>query len=143
MVMGSLNQETEVAVIGAGPGGYVAALRLADLGREVVLVEERDRKVREVAEKKALETIEELNARHLKVLKAIQAKALEALRSLPMNSAMDAVRALDLAMKQERLIRGEPTDRTSVDVEALIKREYKQWIGGGDGDEHQVQSAPQ
>jgi dihydrolipoamide dehydrogenase len=41
--MGSLREETEVAVIGAGPGGYVAALRLADLGKDVVLVEERER----------------------------------------------------------------------------------------------------
>jgi dihydrolipoamide dehydrogenase len=41
--MGSLRQETEVAVIGAGPGGYVAALRLADLGKEVLLIEERER----------------------------------------------------------------------------------------------------
>ncbi len=43
MVMGSLHQETEVAIIGAGPGGYVAALRAADLGKEVVLIEERER----------------------------------------------------------------------------------------------------
>jgi len=43
MVMGTLNQEVETVVIGSGPGGYVAALRLADLGREVVLVEERER----------------------------------------------------------------------------------------------------
>ncbi len=42
MVMGSLRQETELLVIGAGPGGYVAAIRAADLGREVVLVEERE-----------------------------------------------------------------------------------------------------
>jgi dihydrolipoamide dehydrogenase len=43
MVMGSLKQEAEVAVVGAGPGGYVAALRAADLGKEVVLIEERER----------------------------------------------------------------------------------------------------
>ena len=32
----------DLVIIGAGPGGYVAALRLADLGKEVLLIEERD-----------------------------------------------------------------------------------------------------
>jgi dihydrolipoamide dehydrogenase len=41
--MGSLREETQVVVIGSGPGGYVAALRLADLGKEVLLVEKRER----------------------------------------------------------------------------------------------------
>jgi dihydrolipoamide dehydrogenase len=39
--MGSLKQETDVLVIGAGPAGYVAAIRAASLGHEVTLVEER------------------------------------------------------------------------------------------------------
>jgi len=43
MVMGSLKQEAEVVVIGGGPGGYAAAIRAADLGKEVVLIEERDK----------------------------------------------------------------------------------------------------
>jgi dihydrolipoamide dehydrogenase len=43
MVMGNLREETEVAIIGGGPGGYVAAIRAADLGKEVVLIEERER----------------------------------------------------------------------------------------------------
>lgn len=43
MVMGSLRQTTEVAIIGGGPGGYVAAIRAADLGKDVTLIEERDR----------------------------------------------------------------------------------------------------
>lgn len=41
MVMGSISQETDVLVIGAGPGGYVAAIRATDLGKEVIVVEER------------------------------------------------------------------------------------------------------
>ncbi len=41
--MGSLKEEAKVAVIGGGPGGYVAAIRAADLGKEVVLIEQRDK----------------------------------------------------------------------------------------------------
>ncbi len=40
MVMGELKQETELVVIGAGPGGYAAAFRAADLGLDVTLVDE-------------------------------------------------------------------------------------------------------
>jgi dihydrolipoyl dehydrogenase len=43
MVTGGQREETEVAIIGGGPGGYVAAIRAADLGKEVVLIEERER----------------------------------------------------------------------------------------------------
>jgi dihydrolipoamide dehydrogenase len=39
MVMGELSEETEVLVIGAGPGGYAAAFRAADLGMEVALLD--------------------------------------------------------------------------------------------------------
>ncbi len=43
MVVGEMTQETDVLVIGGGPGGYVAAIRAADLGLNVTLVEEREK----------------------------------------------------------------------------------------------------
>jgi dihydrolipoamide dehydrogenase len=43
MVMGELAQETELLVIGAGPGGYAAAFRAADLGLDVTMVDLSDR----------------------------------------------------------------------------------------------------
>ncbi len=43
MVMGQLKQENDLVVIGAGPGGYVAALRAADLGLEVTLIEREEK----------------------------------------------------------------------------------------------------
>jgi dihydrolipoamide dehydrogenase len=39
MVMGELAQDTELLVIGSGPGGYAAAFRAADLGMDVALVD--------------------------------------------------------------------------------------------------------
>ena len=38
MVMGEETLETEVAIIGGGPGGYAAAFRAADLGLDVTLI---------------------------------------------------------------------------------------------------------
>lgn len=38
MVMGEESLQTQVAVIGGGPGGYAAAFRAADLGMEVTLI---------------------------------------------------------------------------------------------------------
>ena len=34
--------ETQVVVLGSGPGGYTAAFRASDLGKQVVLVERYD-----------------------------------------------------------------------------------------------------
>lgn len=39
MVVGSLTVECDVVVIGSGPGGYVAAIRAAQLGLDVILIE--------------------------------------------------------------------------------------------------------
>jgi len=39
MVMGELTLETEVLVVGSGPGGYAAAFRAADLGLDVTMVD--------------------------------------------------------------------------------------------------------
>ncbi|MED0756595.1 dihydrolipoyl dehydrogenase [Aneurinibacillus thermoaerophilus] len=39
MVVGEVAVETDVVVIGGGPGGYTAAIRLGQLGKSVVLIE--------------------------------------------------------------------------------------------------------
>ena len=43
MVMGELEEKTEVLVIGGGPGGYAAAFRAADLGLDVTMVDTGER----------------------------------------------------------------------------------------------------
>ncbi|MCI3923875.1 dihydrolipoyl dehydrogenase [Paenibacillus sp. TRM 82003] len=42
MVVGTFSTEVDVIVIGAGPGGYVAAIRAAQLGKKVVIVDKRE-----------------------------------------------------------------------------------------------------
>ena len=81
-----------------------------------------------------MDAFDEMNQRHLKVLKVIQGKALEALRTLPLERATDAVKALELVMKQERIARGDP-DEGNETVEQLIKREYERWLVASDGTE--------
>ena len=39
MVVGDFAEELETVVIGSGPGGYVAAIRAAQLGRKVTIIE--------------------------------------------------------------------------------------------------------
>jgi hypothetical protein len=41
---------------------------------------------------------------------------------------MDAVRALQIAIDKERLIRGEPTERSAIDIERKIRSEHERWI---------------
>ena len=40
MVVGELAESADLLVLGGGPGGYVAAIRAAQLGRRVTLVDE-------------------------------------------------------------------------------------------------------
>lgn len=42
MVVGELTEEVDVLVIGGGPGGYVAAIRAAQLGKSVTLVDKAE-----------------------------------------------------------------------------------------------------
>ena len=77
---------------------------------------------------KAVESLEQVNDRHLRIARSLQAKALEALRSMSLEDARDVIRALDLGVKQERLILGEPSERSAISIEETIEREYERWM---------------
>ncbi len=91
-------------------------------------IQEIERKARRASDQKAVESLDQMNDRHLKSLRVVQGKALEALRSMALNSGMEAVRALDLAIRQEQVVRGEPGDRTATTVEEKIRSEYENWL---------------
>jgi len=73
---------------------------------------EEETRARVAAEKKAADSIETVNEQHLKVLRYIQGKSIEALKTMPIQNAMDAVKAYSLSLDKERLIRGGTGDQT-------------------------------
>ncbi len=85
-------------------------------------VAEADSRVRERASEDYVESVQAMNERHLKVLRFIQGRSIETLKSMPIDSAMDAVRAYTASIAQERQIRGDPAQRT-LTIAAIIKRE--------------------
>jgi hypothetical protein len=97
-------------------------------------VAEIEAQAQEKATARAVETLEEVKTRHLKTFKAVQLKALESLKALRFETAMDVVKAMDIAARQERLALGEPSERTALSIEDTIKREYERWmVSAGDG----------
>lgn len=96
-------------------------------------IAELERKAHDAAEKRAFETLKQMAIRHIRICKTIQKKALENLQAVPLMTAMEAVRALNISLKQERLARGEPTERTA-NVEEVIKKEYTRWLTGPEED---------
>jgi hypothetical protein len=90
-------------------------------------LDEIELQARERNDKKAVETLQELNEHQLKLWKLVETRAVQALQNHPLDSGMDGAKALDLATKNIRLIRGEPTDRTE-SIEQIIRRESERFL---------------
>lgn len=82
-------------------------------------------KARMAADEKATETLVAMRTKHLRMIEVVQAKALEALRTMPLQTAYQAVRALATAIEHERVARGEPGEHTQLDVATIIKQQYE------------------
>jgi hypothetical protein len=96
-----------------------------------------EQEAREKMDKRLAESLEERRERHLTVIRAMLSRSVAALQKYPLNSAMDAVKTAEKAIKLERLVVGETSDRTAV-VEEIVKREYEQWMEHDAGEEEAV-----
>lgn len=102
-------------------------LRHASAQKWQAQLAEIEKKAQAKTQERLVSTLDEMNDRHLKVLRAVLGKALEALRATPLRSASDAVRAIDICVRHERVILGEPSDRNAVDIESISRAEYARW----------------
>ena len=83
---------------------------------------------RAISDKHLTESIAEMHERHAKALKAIYARAAEALRNMPLDNCMDAVKAVDMVIRAERLMAGEATKRTEQSIPELMKAEMRMFL---------------
>ncbi len=89
-----------------------AVARLAKRDRWAERLAEHERTQREAADQRASESLAAMTARQLRILRSIEGKALAALRESGIASALDAVKAIELSFRQERLLAGhEQTER--------------------------------
>lgn len=91
-------------------------------------IADRERKAQERMDIRAVDELVAMRERHLKIATLLQRKGLERLQSTPVESSQQAIRSIAIGLAEERMARGEPTERTAVDFEAIIKREYERWL---------------
>lgn len=85
-------------------------------------IEEIEAKARARSDQQLLESLEEMNLRHIKTARMLQARGIEALQTMKIKSIPDALKAVQVGIEKERLIRGEPSER--IDIEELIRQEF-------------------
>lgn len=125
-------------------------LRHAEKHRWQERLREAEKASREVANKKAVDTLQAVKDRQLQEARILEHRALEALKSLPPEKAAKAATMLQIAWRHELLLLGEPTERTELSVEEITRREIQTLLtfseeaddfGEGDDDELELEEA--
>jgi len=91
-----------------------------------------EQEARERSDEKLTESMEEMRTRHLRTLRAVHGRAVAALRSYPLTSASEAVRAIDVAVRLERLVAGDPAERTELTVRETTRGEIERLLARDD-----------
>lgn len=105
-----------------------AVTKVAARERWQARIEKVEAEARAKADLKKVDTLAVEKERHLQALRLVLGKGIEGLRSMAITHPMDAVRAIGMAVREIRVELGEPSDRTAVSVEDVIKREYERWM---------------
>jgi hypothetical protein len=79
--------------------------------------------VRARVEEKLRDDLEESQLRYRKLLRAVESRAAQVIAEQPLRNCLEGVRALDLAIKMQMLLAGQPSQRTELVVAATTKAE--------------------
>ena len=97
-------------------------------------LQEIESEARDRADQKMTETLAEMRMRHQKLLRAMSTRAANALRAFPLTTGMEAMKAAEMVIKLERLVYGEPSERSTLTVEQVTRREVESLLAV-EGDE--------
>lgn len=111
--------------LGASPRGIRKCAAKHRWGQRLAKIEADavERTNKEFAESKT-----ETRERHLKMLKVIETQGLLALQKFPIDSGFAGVKAVEAAIKLERLILGEPSAHVGVTIQETTRREIETFI---------------
>jgi hypothetical protein len=100
-------------------------------------LEKIEREAQAKADLKLQDTVEETKIRHSKMLRAMAARAAKGLQDYPLNSGMEAIKAAEIVIKLERIIAGEPSERTAIDIQRELMQDEKTLVVSPSKAEHE------
>lgn len=110
-----------------------------------------EKKTRELTDQRLADDLHQMQLRHRKIITAMGARAAKAIAEFPLTTGMEGMRAAEMAIKLERLVSGEPNERTQVSIEEVTRREIERFLvpakgspaddGEGDDDEWDAEPA--
>lgn len=95
-------------------------------GRWNIRAEKIDAIVNKKTDSELVETLAQMNMRHVEDCRALWEKAAQFLADKPIKSTQDALKALELSSKIERLARGESTENVSFGE--IVRKEHDRWL---------------
>lgn len=148
--MQRLPDEAFAAYVNLGPNRSYQAIadQFGVHKRTVVRTAERDgwatrlaaieQKARDAVDAQLVGELQERKLRQRKLVVAVASRAAKAIFDYPLTDGMQGIRAAELAIKLERLLDGEATENTSVDIEQVIRRECQDLLTVEDDEDDKV-----
>ncbi len=103
-------------------------LRAAIRDRWQQRLEDIEREAQAATDAKLAKAMLDMNMRHRKLLLGIASRAAQALSQFELKSAMEAVRAAEVAVKLERLLAGEATETKTLSIEQVSRDEVSRFL---------------
>lgn len=85
-------------------------------------------------DEKLVGDLEEMKLRHRKLLRAMASRAAQAIANHPLADGMQGIRAAEMTVKLERILVGEPSDRTEQVIVDTTIREMRELLEPSDPD---------